>query len=76
MTMVTADGTEGQMTIVAPDLASFQASQEGLGPHPVTLVATSNGTQIAVQLSEQTSLEEAIRIASRIQQGDPPGLVQ
>ncbi|KAK2508583.1 hypothetical protein MC885_013393 [Smutsia gigantea] len=41
---------------------------------PLTLVATSNGTQIAVQLGEQPSLEEAIRIAYRIQQGETPGV--
>lgn len=40
------------------------------GARPVTLLATSNGTQIAVQLGEQQSLEEAIRIASRIQHGE------
>ncbi|KAJ8406429.1 hypothetical protein AAFF_G00300030 [Aldrovandia affinis] len=85
VTMVTADGTEGQVAIVTPDLAMFQAAQAELGqghehhlvtgdPHPVTLLATSNGTHIAVQLSEQPSLEEAIRIASSIQQGDTPGL--
>ncbi|XP_018615607.1 zinc finger protein 143 isoform X1 [Scleropages formosus] len=83
VTMVTADGTEGQVAIVTPDLATFQTTQAELNqehqlvtasPHPVTLLATSNGTQIAVQLSEQPSLEEAIRIASRIQQGETPGL--
>ncbi|XP_035272805.1 zinc finger protein 143-like [Anguilla anguilla] len=85
VTMVTADGTEGQVAIVTPDLATFHAAQAELvqehqrhlvtgSPQPVTLLATSNGTQIAVQLSEQPSLEEAIRIASRIQQGDTPGL--
>ncbi|XP_051885565.1 zinc finger protein 143a isoform X1 [Pristis pectinata] len=40
------------------------------GARPVTLLATANGTQIAVQLGEQQSLEEAIRIASRIQHGE------
>ncbi|KAI1903896.1 hypothetical protein AGOR_G00000130 [Albula goreensis] len=82
VTMVTADGTEGQVAIVTPDLAAFQRSHAELGEHlaaggpqPITLLATgSNGTQIAVQLSEQPSLEEAIRIASRIQQGETPGL--
>ncbi|XP_036400445.1 zinc finger protein 143 isoform X1 [Megalops cyprinoides] len=85
VTMVTADGTEGQVAIVTPDLATFQSTHAELAQdrehhlvtansHPVTLLATSNGTQIAVQLSEQPSLEEAIRIASRIQQGDTPGL--
>ncbi|KAM9421978.1 zinc finger protein 143-like isoform 3-T3 [Salvelinus alpinus] len=67
VTMVAADGTEEQVAI---DLASFQGMQTEEGVHPVTLLATSNGTQIAVQLSEQPSLEEAIRIASRIQQGE------
>ncbi|XP_076879731.1 zinc finger protein 143a isoform X1 [Brachyhypopomus gauderio] len=74
ITMVNADGTEGQMTIMSQDLASLQTKQEDLLPHPVTLLATSNGTQIAVQLSDQTSLEEALRIASSIQQGDTAGL--
>uniref|UniRef100_A0ABK0LQ49 Zinc finger protein 143 n=1 Tax=Rattus norvegicus TaxID=10116 RepID=A0ABK0LQ49_RAT len=85
--MVTAEGTEGQqVAIVAQDLAAFHAASSEMGhqPHshhlvttetrPLTLVATSNGTQIAVQLGEQPSLEEAIRIASRIQQGETPGL--
>uniref|UniRef100_A0A8C9TNC5 Zinc finger protein 143 n=1 Tax=Scleropages formosus TaxID=113540 RepID=A0A8C9TNC5_SCLFO len=80
--LITQDGTQ-QVAIVTPDLATFQTTQAELNqehqlvtasPHPVTLLATSNGTQIAVQLSEQPSLEEAIRIASRIQQGETPGL--
>ncbi|XP_036443158.1 zinc finger protein 143a [Colossoma macropomum] len=70
VTMVHADGTEGQMTIISPDLASLQTKQEGLVPHPVTLLATSNGTQIAVELNDHTSLEEALRIASSIQHSD------
>ncbi|XP_045433526.1 zinc finger protein 143 isoform X4 [Pipistrellus kuhlii] len=85
--MVTAEGTEGQqVAIVAQDLAAFHTASSELGhqqhshhlvtteTRPLTLVATSNGTQIAVQLGEQPSLEEAIRIASRIQQGETPGL--
>uniref|UniRef100_A0A8C3IE31 Zinc finger protein 143 n=1 Tax=Chrysemys picta bellii TaxID=8478 RepID=A0A8C3IE31_CHRPI len=84
--MVTAEGTEGQqVAIVAQDLAFHSAPSEmGHQQHghhlvttetrPVTLLATSNGTQIAVQLGEQQSLEEAIRIASRIQQGETPGI--
>uniref|UniRef100_A0A667Z5T2 Zinc finger protein 143b n=1 Tax=Myripristis murdjan TaxID=586833 RepID=A0A667Z5T2_9TELE len=80
VTMVTTDGSDGQVAIMTPDMASFQAvdeagySQEQEDVHPVTLLATSNGTHIAVQLSDQPSLEEAIRIASRIQQGESPGL--
>lgn len=85
--MVTAEGTEGQqVAIVAQDLAAFHSTSPEIGhqqhghhlvtteARPVTLLATSNGTQIAVQLGEQQSLEEAIRIASRIQQGETPGI--
>ncbi|KAK2894634.1 hypothetical protein QQF64_012478 [Cirrhinus molitorella] len=85
VTMVSADGTEGQVAIVTPDLSVYQTEEGELiqdqeqhvvstSPHPVTLLATSNGTHIAVQLSDQPSLEEAIRIASRIQQGETPGM--
>lgn len=85
VTMVSADGTEGQVAIVTPDLSEYQTEDGELvqdqeqhivstSPHPVTLLATSNGTHIAVQLSDQPSLEEAIRIASRIQQGETPGM--
>ncbi|XP_051505289.1 zinc finger protein 143a [Myxocyprinus asiaticus] len=69
VTMVSEDGTEGQMTIMMPELAS-SSMQEALSSHPVTLLATSNGTQIAVQLNEQTSLEEALRIASSLHGGE------
>uniref|UniRef100_A0A665WPR9 Zinc finger protein 143b n=1 Tax=Echeneis naucrates TaxID=173247 RepID=A0A665WPR9_ECHNA len=80
VTMVTTDGSDEQVAIMTPDMASFQTVEEaGYSQgqddiHPVTLLATSNGTHIAVQLSDQPSLEEAIRIASRIQQGESPGL--
>uniref|UniRef100_A0A3Q2PYB9 Zinc finger protein 143b n=1 Tax=Fundulus heteroclitus TaxID=8078 RepID=A0A3Q2PYB9_FUNHE len=73
------DGTQ-QVAIMTPDMASFHTveeasyGQEQDDIHPVTLLATPNGTHIAVQLSDQPSLEEAIRIASRIQQGETPGL--
>ncbi|CAL8373060.1 unnamed protein product [Arctogadus glacialis] len=79
VTMVTTDGSDGQVAIMTPDMSAFQTVEEGgysqeHNVHPVTLLATSNGTHIAVQLSDQPSLEEAIRIASRIQQGESPGL--
>uniref|UniRef100_A0A3B4T7W8 Zinc finger protein 143b n=1 Tax=Seriola dumerili TaxID=41447 RepID=A0A3B4T7W8_SERDU len=80
VTMVTTDGSDEQVAIMTPDMTSFQTVEEaGYSQgqddiHPVTLLATSNGTHIAVQLSDQPSLEEAIRIASRIQQGESPGL--
>uniref|UniRef100_A0A8C6T8B0 C2H2-type domain-containing protein n=1 Tax=Neogobius melanostomus TaxID=47308 RepID=A0A8C6T8B0_9GOBI len=71
-------GTDEQVAIMTPDMSAFQTVEEAYGQEqndgPVTLLATSNGTHIAVQLSESPSLEEAIRIASRIQQGESPGL--
>lgn len=45
---------------MAPDMATFQTveeagySQEQDSIHPVTLLATSNGTHIAVQVSRDT----------------------
>uniref|UniRef100_A0A3Q2R0Y3 Zinc finger protein 143b n=1 Tax=Fundulus heteroclitus TaxID=8078 RepID=A0A3Q2R0Y3_FUNHE len=80
VTMVATDGSDEQVAIMTPDMASFHTveeasyGQEQDDIHPVTLLATPNGTHIAVQLSDQPSLEEAIRIASRIQQGETPGL--
>ncbi|KAI3370596.1 hypothetical protein L3Q82_007164 [Scortum barcoo] len=55
VTMVTTDGSDEQVAIMTPDMASFQTveeagySQEQDDIHPVTLLATSNGTHIAVQ---------------------------
>ncbi|XP_058015707.1 zinc finger protein 143 isoform X3 [Ahaetulla prasina] len=83
--LISQDGTQ-HVAIVAQDLAAFHSASPEIGhqqhghhlvsaeSRPVTLLATSNGTQIAVQLGEQQSLEEAIRIASRIQQGETPGI--
>uniref|UniRef100_A0A8C9ZRQ6 Zinc finger protein 143b n=1 Tax=Sander lucioperca TaxID=283035 RepID=A0A8C9ZRQ6_SANLU len=65
---------EEQEAYFEPPTEEAGYSQEQDDLHPVTLLATSNGTHIAVQLSDQPSLEEAIRIASRIQQGESPGL--
>ncbi|XP_073515115.1 zinc finger protein 143 isoform X1 [Phyllobates terribilis] len=85
LALIAQDGTQ-HVAIVAQDLSAFHAAstemvQQQHGHHlvttesrPVTLLATANGTQIAVTLGEQQSLEEAIRIASRIQQGESPGM--
>ncbi|KAM9301656.1 zinc finger protein 143 [Gastrophryne carolinensis] len=84
LALISQDGTQ-HVAIVAQDISGFhttssEMSQQQHSHHlvtetrPVTLLATSNGTQIAVQLGEQQSLEEAIRIASRIQQGESPGM--
>ncbi|XP_042617012.1 zinc finger protein 143-like isoform X1 [Cyprinus carpio] len=67
VTVVSEDGTEGQMTAMMPEFTSSRNIQDEFSAHPITLLATSNGTQIAVQLNEQTSLEEALRIASSLQ---------
>uniref|UniRef100_A0AAV2L3H7 C2H2-type domain-containing protein n=1 Tax=Knipowitschia caucasica TaxID=637954 RepID=A0AAV2L3H7_KNICA len=76
--MVTGEAGEEQVAIMTPDMSAFQTVEEAAYTQDqdgaVTLLATSNGTHIAVQLSESPSLEEAIRIASRIQQGESPGL--
>ncbi|KAG8438355.1 hypothetical protein GDO86_008874 [Hymenochirus boettgeri] len=84
LALIAQDGTS-HVAIVAQDLSSFHTASTEIShqpnhnlvdseSRPVTLLATSNGRQIAVQLSEQQSLEEAIRIASRIQQGESPGM--
>ncbi|XP_075044614.1 zinc finger protein 143 isoform X3 [Mixophyes fleayi] len=87
LALISQDGTQHdsfiQVAIVAQDLSAFHAASAEMAQQhhlittetrPVTLLATSNGTQIAVQLGEQQSLEEAIRIASRIQQGESPDM--
>lgn len=49
-----------QVAIMTPDMAAFQTveeagySQEQDDIHPVTLLATSNGTHIAVQVGRTT----------------------
>lgn len=49
-----------QVAIMTPDMATFQTVEEaGYGQgqddiHPVTLLATSNGTHIAVQVGRTT----------------------
>lgn len=73
VTMVTADGTEAQqVAIVTSDgmvtgdsaLAALHAAEVVQHHQQVALVATANGTQIAVQLEEQQTLEEAIGLAT------------
>ncbi|XP_029290449.1 zinc finger protein 143 isoform X2 [Cottoperca gobio] len=63
VTMVTTDGTEEQVAIMTPDMGAFQTveeagySQDQDDIHPVTLLATSNGTHIAVQVGRPTPWE-------------------
>ncbi|KAI4887745.1 hypothetical protein NFI96_017184 [Prochilodus magdalenae] len=70
--MVTQDGKELQQVAIVTSDAIMSAGSEMGSPHcqQVALLATANGTQIAVQLEEQQTLEEAISMATAtIQQG-------
>nr|XP_029538096.1 zinc finger protein 76-like [Oncorhynchus nerka]XP_029538104.1 zinc finger protein 76-like [Oncorhynchus nerka] len=76
ITMVTGEGKELQPVAIVTSEGIMTGGLQGSGPHyqQVALLATANGTQIAVQLEEQQTLEEAISMATAaIQQG---GLVQ
>ncbi|XP_072522272.1 zinc finger protein 76 [Salminus brasiliensis] len=70
--MVTQDGKELQQVAIVTSDAIMPVGSE-MNPsqcQQVALVATANGTQIAVQLEEQQTLEEAISMATAtIQQG-------
>ncbi|KYO41733.1 zinc finger protein 76 isoform X1 [Alligator mississippiensis] len=70
VTVVSADGTEAQpITIVAPGaVLSEESTIASLHHQQVALLATANGTHIAVQLEEQQSLEEAISMATAAMQ--------
>uniref|UniRef100_W5N124 Zinc finger protein 76 n=1 Tax=Lepisosteus oculatus TaxID=7918 RepID=W5N124_LEPOC len=72
VTMVSADGTEAQPVAIVTSDGMITGTSELSAPHyqQVALLATANGTQIAVQLEEQQTLEEAISLATAaIQQG-------
>ncbi|XP_066559392.1 zinc finger protein 76 isoform X2 [Amia ocellicauda] len=72
VTMVAADGTESQRVAIVTSDGMLTGATQMSGPHyqQVALLATANGTQIAVQLEEQQTLEEAISMATAaIQQG-------
>ncbi|KAL2090526.1 hypothetical protein ACEWY4_012789 [Coilia grayii] len=76
VTMVTGDGKELQPVAIVTSEAIMSSGSDMSSPHyqQVALLATANGTQIAVQLEEQQTLEEAISMATAaIQQG---GLAQ
>ncbi|KAK6470472.1 zinc finger protein 76-like [Huso huso] len=71
VTMVTADGMEAQsVAIVTEGMMVGDSHVAAQHYQQVALLATANGTQIAVQLEEQQTLEEAISMATAaIQQG-------
>ncbi|KAG8512122.1 Zinc finger protein 76 [Galemys pyrenaicus] len=72
VTMVSADGTQTQpVTIITSGtVVAEDSSVASLHHQQVALLATANGTHIAVQLEEQQTLEEAISVATAaMQQG-------
>ncbi|XP_025912483.1 zinc finger protein 76 isoform X1 [Apteryx rowi] len=73
MTMINSDGTETQpVTIVTSGAVMSEESAITSPRHQqVALLATANGTHIAVQLEEQQSLEEAISMAAAAIQHEP-----
>ncbi|NXL08246.1 ZNF76 protein, partial [Mesembrinibis cayennensis] len=73
VTVASTDGTETQpVTLVASGaVMSEESAIASLCHQQVALLATANGTHIAVQLEEQQSLEEAIGIAAAAIQHEP-----
>ncbi|XP_066838933.1 zinc finger protein 76 isoform X2 [Anser cygnoides] len=73
VTVVNADGTKTQpVTIVASGaVLSEESAVASLCRQQVALLATANGTHIAVQLEEQQSLEDAISMAAAAIQHEP-----
>nr|XP_037861923.1 zinc finger protein 76 isoform X2 [Chlorocebus sabaeus] len=72
VTMVSADGSQTQpVTIITSGaVVAEDSSVASLRHQQVALLATANGTHIAVQLEEQQTLEEAISVATAaMQQG-------
>ncbi|XP_072774850.1 zinc finger protein 76 isoform X4 [Taeniopygia guttata] len=73
MTVASTDGSEAQeVTIVASGaVVSEESDMAPLCHQQVTLLATSHGTHIAVQLEEQQSLEEALSMAAAVIHYEP-----
>ncbi|XP_036269198.1 zinc finger protein 76 isoform X3 [Pipistrellus kuhlii] len=72
VTMVRADGSQTQpVTIITSGaVVTDDSSVASLHHQQVALLATANGTHIAVQLEEQQTLEDAISVATAaMQQG-------
>ncbi|NXE81127.1 ZNF76 protein, partial [Cochlearius cochlearius] len=73
VTVASADDTETQpVTIVTSGaVMSEESAITSLRHQQVALLATANGTHVAVQLEEQQSLEEAISMAAAAIQHEP-----
>ncbi|NXI59970.1 ZNF76 protein, partial [Chloroceryle aenea] len=65
-TVASADGTDTQpgTTVTTEAVVSEESPITSLHQQQVTLLATANGTHVAVQVAEQQSLEEAISVAT------------
>ncbi|NXP05944.1 ZNF76 protein, partial [Thinocorus orbignyianus] len=76
VTVPDTDGTETQpVTIVTSGVVvSEESAVTSLCHQQVALLATANGTHLAVQLEEQQSLEEAISVAAAAIQHHPAAL--
>lgn len=77
--MVSADGTQTQpVTIITSGtVVAEDSSVASLHHQQVALLATANGTHIAVQLEAQQTLEEAISVATAaMQRGQRPWRLQ
>ncbi|RMB99380.1 hypothetical protein DUI87_24116 [Hirundo rustica rustica] len=71
VSLISQDGTE-QVTLVAPGPVVSEESDIALLCHQqVSLLATSHGTYLAVQLEEQQSLEEALSMAAAVIHYEP-----
>eukprot|EP00070_Physeter_catodon_P028046 XP_028334940.1 zinc finger protein 76 isoform X6 [Physeter catodon] len=68
--LITQDGAQQVTIITSGTVVAEDSSVASLHHQQVALLATANGTHIAVQLEEQQTLEEAISVATAaMQQG-------
>ncbi|XP_010019278.1 PREDICTED: zinc finger protein 76 isoform X2 [Nestor notabilis] len=71
VSLISQDGTEQVTIVTSGAVVSEESAITPLRHQQVALLATANGTHIAVQLEEQQSLEEAISMAAAAMQYEP-----
>ncbi|XP_049687674.1 zinc finger protein 76 isoform X2 [Accipiter gentilis] len=71
VSLISQDGTEQVTIVTSGAVVSEESAITSLHHQQVALLATANGTHIAVQLEEQQSLEEAISMAAAAIQHEP-----
>ncbi|XP_010182391.1 PREDICTED: zinc finger protein 76 isoform X2 [Mesitornis unicolor] len=71
VSLIAQDGTEQVTIVTSGAVLSEESAITSLCHQQVALLATANGTHIAVQLEEQQSLEEAISMAAAAIQHEP-----